>query len=72
MSLSQSATSQLDWGFPALRDGVDPVDLRFRPLVVGVVRYARVSNPEMGTHPPRVWRDLGVGPRGNSLSLIHI
>ena len=37
MSPSQSATSQLDWGFHTLRDGIDPGDLRFRPRVFGVV-----------------------------------
>ena len=26
-----------------------------------------ISDPGMGTYPPRVRRDLGVGPRGNSL-----
>ena len=37
MSLSQSATSQLGWGFHTLRGGINPGDLRFRPRVVGVV-----------------------------------
>ena len=37
MSPSQSATSQLDWGFHILRGGIDPGDLRFRPRVVGVL-----------------------------------
>ena len=37
MSLSQSATSQLVWGFHTLRGGIDPRGLPFRPQVVGVV-----------------------------------
>ena len=37
MSLIQSATSQLGWGFHTLRGGVDPRDIRLRPRVVGVV-----------------------------------
>ena len=37
MSLSQSATSQLGWGFHTLRGGIDPGDLRSHPRVVGVV-----------------------------------
>ena len=36
MSLSQSATSQLGWGFHTLRVGIDPGDLRFSPRIVGV------------------------------------
>ena len=37
ISLSQLATGQLGWGFHTLWGGTDPGDLRFRPLVVGVV-----------------------------------
>ena len=65
MSLSQSATSQLGWGFHTLRGGIDPGDLRFRPRVVGVVEIWNGFEPGMGNYPPRVRRDLGVGPRGN-------
>ena len=36
-SFSQSATSELGWGFHTLRGGIDPGDLRLRPRVVGVV-----------------------------------
>ena len=36
MSLSQSATSQLCWGFYTLRGGLNTGDLRFRPRVVEV------------------------------------
>ena len=36
-----------------VRGGFDPGDHRFRPQVVGVVRYGRISNPGMGTYPPR-------------------
>ena len=37
MSLSQLATGQLAWSFHTMRGGIDPGDLRFRPLVDGVV-----------------------------------
>ena len=37
MSLNQLATSQLGWGFHAMRGGINPGDLRFRPRIVGVV-----------------------------------
>ena len=65
MSLSQLAARRLGWGFHTLRGGIYP-DLRFRPRVVGVVAIWKVSDPGMGTYPPRVWRNLGVVPRGNS------
>ena len=64
MSLSQSATSQLGWGFHTLRGGINPGDLRFRPRVVGVVDIWKGFESGDETHPPRVWRDSGVGPRG--------
>ena len=34
---SESAITQLGWGFHILRGGIDPGDLRFRPRVVGFV-----------------------------------
>ena len=37
MSLSQSATSLLCWGFHTLRGGFGSGDLRFRPRIFGVV-----------------------------------
>ena len=37
ISLSQSATRQLGWGFHTLRGGIDPGDPRFRPRVVEIV-----------------------------------
>ena len=67
MSLNQSAIAQWCWGFHTLRGGIDPGNLRFRPRVVGFLYiYGRVSDLEMGIYSPRVRRDLGVGPGGNS------
>ena len=43
-----------------MRGGIDPGDLPLRS------RYGRISDPGMGTYPPLVRRDLGIGPRGNS------
>ena len=37
-SPSQSAISQLGWGFHNVRGGIDPGDHRFRPRFVGVVK----------------------------------
>ena len=65
-SPSQSAIGRRGWGFHTVRCGFDPGDHRFRPPVVGVVDgYGRISEPGMGTYPPRVRRDRGVSPRGN-------
>ena len=36
-----------------MRGGFDPVDHRFCPQVVGVVKYGSISNPGMETYPPR-------------------
>ena len=36
-SPSQSAITQWGWGFHTVRGGIDPGDLRFRPLVFEVV-----------------------------------
>ena len=66
MSLSQSAPSQLGWGFHTLLGGVKPGDLRFRPRVVGVVEIWNDLRPGMGIYPPRDRRNLGLVPRGNS------
>ena len=66
MSPTQPAISQWGWGFHTVRGGIDPGDLCFRlPLVtiVDVWKYFRSGD---GNYPPRVRRDLGVGPRGNS------
>ena len=65
MSPSQSAITQWGWGLHTLRGGIDPRDLHLRSRVVGVVER-RVSDPGMGSYPPQVRWDLGVGPRGNS------
>ena len=66
MSLSQLATNQLGWGFHTMRGGINPGDLRVRPRVVRVVEIWKDSNPAMRPYPPRVWRDFGIVPRGNS------
>ena len=58
MSLSQSATSQLGWGFHNLWGGIDPGDLRFRPWGVGVLEIRNIANPGMRPYPPRLRRDL--------------
>ena len=75
MSLSQSATSQLGWGFHTLRGGIDPGDLRFRPRVVGVVEMWKVfrsgnenlSSP--GAAGPRRCPERQLSPRAGSMSL---
>ena len=46
MSFIQSATSQWGWGLDILRGGVDPGDLRFRPLIVRVAE---------------IWKDFSYG-----------
>ena len=38
MSLDQSATSLLGWGFDTLRGGIETGDLRFRPSVFEAVK----------------------------------
>ena len=38
---SESAITQLGWGFHILPGGIDPGDLRFRPRVVEVVEVWR-------------------------------
>ena len=55
------------WGgnFHIMRGGIDPGDDRFRPRGVEVVDLWKVANPGMGNRP-RVRRDLGVVPSGNS------
>ena len=48
--------------------GIVPGDPPFISRVVAVVQYifGRISVLEMRPHPPRVWRDLDVVPRGSS------
>ena len=48
MSPSQSAITQLGWGFHTLRGGIDPRNLRFRPRVVGVVEIWKDFQPGDG------------------------
>ena len=54
-------------GFPhragQYRPGGSPF---FVPGLSELLRYGRISHPGMGPYPPRVRRDLDVGPRGNS------
>ena len=65
MRNNQSATSQWSWGFHTVWSGTDR-GYAFSSAVCWSCRYGRISGPVMGTYPPRVRRDLGVGPRGNS------
>ena len=53
MSSGQSATSQWRWGFHTVRGGINPGDLRFRPLFVGVVEIWKdfVSGDETLSSP---------------------
>ena len=69
MSTGQSVITQWDWGFNTLRGGIDSGDVRFIvPKVFGLYIDWRISDPAMGTYPPRVQGDLGVGPSGNTQS----
>ena len=78
MSLSQSATSQLGWGFHTLPGASDPGDPRFRPRVVGVVdiwkyfkcRDESLSSP--GEAGRRRWPDRQLSPRTGSRSLSQL
>ena len=36
------------------------------PKMFGLHMYERISDRGIGTYPPRLQRDLGVGPRGNT------
>ena len=38
----------------------------FVPGLLELKRYGRIYDPGMGNYLPRVRRDLGIGPRGNS------
>ena len=49
-----------------MRGGIDHGDPRFRLRFVGVVEKGKDFDPGMGTYPPRVRRDFGVGPRDYS------
>ena len=70
MSPSQSAISS--WGGVSTPRGA--VSIRavsvFVPGLLELWIYGRISDPGMGNYPPRVRRDLGVGPRGNSRSAL--
>ena len=45
-------------GFHTVRGSVDPGNRVFRPRLVGRVYNGGISDPGMGTYPPRVWRGL--------------
>ena len=74
MSLSQSATGQLGWGFHTFRGDIDPEDLCFRPRVVGVVDIWKdfksgdetLSSP--GAAGPRRCPEGQLSPRAGSMS----
>ena len=65
----QSISNQPVWlGFPQRAEQYQPGGSPFSTLVVGVScrDMERISDPGIRPHPPRVRRDLGVVPRGNS------
>ena len=60
-----------DWGFHAVRGGVDPTTQEnsiFVPGVSEVERYGRMSEPGMGPNASRVRRDWGGLPRRATLA----
>ena len=77
MSPSQSAITQLGWGFYTARGGINPGDLLFRPQVVVFVDIWRVfssrdktlSSP--GAAGPRRWPEGQLSPCAGSMSLIQ-
>ena len=77
MSPSQSAITQLGWGFYTARGGINPGDLLFRPQVVVFVDIWRVfssrdktlSSP--GAAGPRRWPEGQLSQRAGSMSLIQ-
>ena len=71
MSPIQPAITQ--WGYPVGFEFPHPAE-KYRPGGSAVFSlgcsscrdmYVRICDPGMGTYPPRMQRDLGVGPRGN-------
>ena len=74
MSLSEPATSQLDWGFHTLRGGIDPRDPRFRRRVVGVVEAWKTLPPgdgntsSPGSAGPRRWPEGPLSSRAGAMT----
>ena len=78
MRPSQSAVTRGVSGFHTLRRGFDPVDLCFRPRIVGVVEALRelssgdktLSSP--GAAGPRRWPEGHLSPHAGSMSLVQL
>ena len=72
MSLGQSATSQLGWGFHTLRGGIDPGDMRLCPWVVVVVDVCKFYNAGMETYPPRDALALCTIPSQSAIDQLYL
>ena len=63
----QSAIGQWDWDFYTVQGVFDPGEIYLHPRGVGVVEIQTYfRSGDIGSYPPRMWRDWGVAPRGNS------
>ena len=65
-SLTQSAIGRWVCGFHSVRGGSTRGITVFVPVLSQLLIYGVISEPGMGIYPPRVRRDRGVSPRGNS------